>query len=183
MSPVCGRHAHCASAIFSLLFICYETMSNCSQNCCIDWNSAMLCFAWLFYIEVWTSARFVHHILCTCEIWSDEVKLAVAPCGSSEKNCWSLRCLNLFNSSFQNYHMVLPQASPHHLKTPWKATEIDIWSDSNKCTSHISLVDQKIKFTNKNVTLRWFWSRPMTRNRRLLLAWSLVSCRLISNES
>ena len=26
--------------------------------------------------------------------------------------------------SFQNYHMVLPQASPHHLKTPWKATEI-----------------------------------------------------------
>ena len=29
-----------------------------------------------------------------------------------------------FNSSFQKYHMVLPQASPHHLKTPWKATEI-----------------------------------------------------------
>ena len=42
---------------------------------------------------------------------NDEVKPAVAPCGSSEK-------------SFQNYHMVLPQASPHHLKTPWKATEI-----------------------------------------------------------
>ena len=39
---------------------------------------------------------------------NDEVKLAVAPCGSSEKN----------------YHTVLPQASPHHLKTPWKATEI-----------------------------------------------------------
>ena len=35
----------------------------------------------------------------------------------------SRHLLNL-NSSFQNYHMVLPQASPHHLKTPWKATEI-----------------------------------------------------------
>ena len=40
----------------------------------------------------------------------DEVKLAVAPCGSSEKNC--------------SENMVLPQALPHHLKTPWKATEI-----------------------------------------------------------
>ena len=28
------------------------------------------------------------------------------------------------NSSFQNYHMVLPQALPHHLKTPWNTTEI-----------------------------------------------------------
>ena len=35
---------------------------------------------------------------------------------------WHLLNLNL--SSFQDYHMVLPQASPHHLKTPWKATEI-----------------------------------------------------------
>ena len=46
----------------------------------------------------------------------NEVKLAVAPCGSSDKNCWGWE-------GFQNYHMVLPQASPHHLKTPWKATE------------------------------------------------------------
>ena len=25
-------------------FLCYETMSNCSKNCWIDWNSAVLCF-------------------------------------------------------------------------------------------------------------------------------------------
>ena len=31
---------------------CYETMSNCSQNCCIDWNSAVLCFKRLFHIGV-----------------------------------------------------------------------------------------------------------------------------------
>ena len=35
----------------------------------------------------------------------------------------SRHLLNL-NSYFQNFHMVLPQASPHHLKTPWKATKI-----------------------------------------------------------
>ena len=34
----------------------------------------------------------------------------------------SRHLLNL-NSSFQNYHMVLPQASHNHQKTPWKATE------------------------------------------------------------
>ena len=37
-------------------FFCYETMSNCSQNCWIDWNSAVLCFKRLFHIGVWTFA-------------------------------------------------------------------------------------------------------------------------------
>ena len=37
----------------------FETMSNCSQNCWIDWNSAALCFKRLFHIGVWTFARFV----------------------------------------------------------------------------------------------------------------------------
>ena len=30
--------------IFNFLFFCYETMSIGSQNCWIDWNSAVLCF-------------------------------------------------------------------------------------------------------------------------------------------
>ena len=34
-------------------------MSNCIHNCWIDWNSAMLCFNWLFHIGVWTFAWFV----------------------------------------------------------------------------------------------------------------------------
>ena len=29
-----------------------ETMSNCSQNCWIDWNSAVLCFKRPFHIEI-----------------------------------------------------------------------------------------------------------------------------------
>ena len=33
--------------LFLFLF-CSETMSTCSQNCWIDWNSVMLCFKWLF---------------------------------------------------------------------------------------------------------------------------------------
>ena len=48
---------------------CYETMSNCSQNCWIDWNSAVLCFKRLFHIgyerlpDLWglfSSHLFVH---------------------------------------------------------------------------------------------------------------------------
>ena len=37
--------------IFSFLF-CYETMSNCSLNCWIDWNYLVLCFKRLFHIRV-----------------------------------------------------------------------------------------------------------------------------------
>ena len=34
--------------IFNFLFVCYETISNCNQNCWIDWNSAALCFKGCF---------------------------------------------------------------------------------------------------------------------------------------
>ena len=57
----------CASAFLIFLFCCcYETMSNCSQNCWIDWNSAVLCFKKSFYIiGVWTFAWFVRPLLAT----------------------------------------------------------------------------------------------------------------------
>ena len=65
--------------IFNFLFCCYETMSNCSQNCWIDWNSAVLCFKRLFHILwVWTFAQFVRPllatILCIWEIWSPRIQ-------------------------------------------------------------------------------------------------------------
>ena len=50
------------------LFICcccYETMSNCSQNCWTDWNSAVLCFNNFFTYEVWTFAQFARPLLAT----------------------------------------------------------------------------------------------------------------------
>ena len=55
-------------------------MSNCSQNCWIDWNSAVLCFKfkWLFHIGVWTFTWFVRPllstILCVCEIWLPRIQ-------------------------------------------------------------------------------------------------------------
>ena len=40
MSPVSGLRARCLRPVRRyFLFLCYETMSNCSQNCWIDWNS------------------------------------------------------------------------------------------------------------------------------------------------
>ena len=39
-----------------LIKFCYEMMSNYSHNYWIDWNSAVLCFKWLFHIGVWTFA-------------------------------------------------------------------------------------------------------------------------------
>ena len=53
-------------------------MSNCSQNWRIIWNSASLCFVWLFLIGVWTFAWFVRPLLatihCTWEIWSPHIQ-------------------------------------------------------------------------------------------------------------
>ena len=40
-------------------------MCNCSQNCWIDWNSAVLCFKRLLHIGVYMAT-----ILCVGEIWS-----------------------------------------------------------------------------------------------------------------
>ena len=49
-------------------------MSNCSQNCWIDWNSAVLCFKRIFHIGVWRFAWFVRPLLATilC-IWGNLV--------------------------------------------------------------------------------------------------------------
>ena len=44
---------------------CYETMSNCNQNCWIDWDSDVLCFKRLFQIGVWAFAGFVWPLLAT----------------------------------------------------------------------------------------------------------------------
>ena len=64
---------HVASDPRIVICCCYETMSNCSQNCWIDWNSATLCFKRLFHIGVGTFARFVRPLLatmlCIWEIW------------------------------------------------------------------------------------------------------------------
>ena len=53
-------------------------MSNCSQNCWIDWHSAVLCFKRLFQIGVWTFSRFMRPllatILCIWEIWSPRIQ-------------------------------------------------------------------------------------------------------------
>ena len=49
--------------LFIYLCIWYERMSNCSQNCWIDWNSAALCFKRLFYIglsKVWFQITAYH---------------------------------------------------------------------------------------------------------------------------
>ena len=59
---------------YFLFFLYYETMSSCSQNCWIDWNSVVLCFKRLFHIWVWTFAQFVRPLLATIlyiwEIWA-----------------------------------------------------------------------------------------------------------------
>ena len=47
-----------ASAFLIFFSFGYETMSNCSQNCWIDWNSAGLCFKHLFNIGVWTLCHY-----------------------------------------------------------------------------------------------------------------------------
>ena len=69
---------------------CYETMSNCSQNCQIDWNFAVLCFKWLFHIGVWTFARFVRPLLATIlyiwEIWSPRIQcITYFPVGKKQQ--------------------------------------------------------------------------------------------------
>ena len=59
-----------------LLFFVLWNMSNCSQNCWIYGNSAMLCFKRLFHIGVWTFARFVSPLLATIwKIWSPRTPL------------------------------------------------------------------------------------------------------------
>ena len=122
VSGFCPPHAspqtH-ASAFKKQFFWGGETMSNCSQNCWIDWNSAVLCFKWIFHIGVWTFAT----ILCTCQNLVPRIQMYhVFPCWQKKKDGWRKK-----------------NASPH-----------------------------------------WFWSRLMTRNRRLFgalnkLTWESLS--------
>ena len=66
MYPVSGLRARrLTPARRHLLLFCYETMSNCSQNCWIDWKSAAMCFKRLFHTGVWTFAQFVRPLLAT----------------------------------------------------------------------------------------------------------------------
>ena len=46
------------SAFLVSFFFGYETMSNCSQNCWIDWDSAVLCFKRLL------TDSLSHHTVC-----------------------------------------------------------------------------------------------------------------------
>ena len=60
------------SVLLFYLFFGYETIFNCSQNCWIDRNSAVLCFKRLFHIGVINvcpicEASFSHHTLYNYE--------------------------------------------------------------------------------------------------------------------
>ena len=112
--------AHVASdpcvSIFSFLFCCcYETMSNCSQNCWIDWNSAVLCFK-----------RPFNRGMSVCPI-----------CEAFSKPPYFV---------YGKYSLV--PITTYMYFTGW----------------------QKKKITpQKNASLHWFWSRPLTRNQRHFL--------------
>ena len=51
----------------SAFLVCFFVVSYCSQNCWIDWNSAVLCmyFFKCWHMGVWTFARFVRPLLAT----------------------------------------------------------------------------------------------------------------------
>ena len=64
ISPVSDLYAH---RLRPMLW--HFLISNCSQNCWIDWNSAMLCFKWLFLhrgmnVIPICAASLSHHTLC-----------------------------------------------------------------------------------------------------------------------
>ena len=67
--------------------MCVASDPNSSNNCWIDWNSAVLCFKRLFHIGVWTFARFVRPLLATTlyvwEIWSGSNN-----CSDFEADLW-----------------------------------------------------------------------------------------------
>ena len=88
---------------------------DCSQNCWIDWNSAVRCFKRLFQIGVWMFARFVRPlvatILCVGEIWS----------GSN--NCVYM-CITYFTGWQQKR---LPNKTKMHHRTDF---EDDLWPET-----------------------------------------------------
>ena len=80
-SPHASPQTH-ASAFLILILFCYESMSNYSQYCWIDWNSFVLYFKRLYHIHVGVQ-MFVRPllatILCIWEIWSLLAKKSVSP--------------------------------------------------------------------------------------------------------
>ena len=90
-SPRASPQTRAAAFLISNCFG-YETMSNCSQNCWIVWNSAVLCFKWHIHIGVWTFARFVRPllatILCIWEIWSLRIHVShISMLAKNKKAC------------------------------------------------------------------------------------------------
>ena len=82
-SPVSGLRARRDQRV-GILISPYKTMSNCSQYCWIDWNSAVLWFKRLFHRGLGTFARFVRPllatILCVWEIFPRVYMYDVFPC-------------------------------------------------------------------------------------------------------
>ena len=77
-------------------FVCYKTMSNCSQNCWIDWNSAVLCFKRRLHIGVWTFVRPLLAVILRISIgiWSPRIQcITCFPVGKKNQktNKWPKR--------------------------------------------------------------------------------------------
>ena len=99
-SLVSGLRAHrdltCASAFLIKFFFCYEKMSNSSQNCWIDWNSAVLCFK-RFVRTLFNS----HHTLYMGNLVTVYTCITYFPVGKTEKRpetgdffCGPSPCIN-----------------------------------------------------------------------------------------
>ena len=98
---------------FEFSVFCYEMMSNCSQNCWINWNSAVVCFKRLFHVGVWMFAWFVRPllatILCVWEIWSgsnNRMYHAFHWLAKKENAFWSQNILIVTNV-VQHYHITI----------------------------------------------------------------------------
>ena len=73
VSACVASHPHVSSLRLLLFYLCrplfvfsfcYETMSNYSQNCWVDWNSTC-CVSTIYFIGVWTFARFLRPLSAT----------------------------------------------------------------------------------------------------------------------
>ena len=103
----------------------------------------------------------------------DEVKLAVAPCGSSEKNCSGWEVVSIFrsvcadrphrltkisrqllnlNSSFQNFHMVLPQASRHYY-----LLLLQFFKENMNCIWNGSVIKLHIKMNENQIWINFYY--------------------------
>ena len=88
------RVASDRASAFLIFFFCYETMSNCSQNCWIDWNSAVHWALNVFFtsrgMNVWPICEAAYLVP---EIWSphmqyvSRISLLVPPPPPPKKAC------------------------------------------------------------------------------------------------